>query len=158
MSGSLSVSINEFCLFVLGFNVSLSLFQSYCDGTCMRQVRVLHNWNTPVAGTWQEHPNQSHYKLIPGRLVIFRNTHLSMPSVSKTASCTIILQLLVCRGLGSNPQPSVPHANNLSLNHMGLSINELTYVINVYVSFGNLCEVITNDVVFVRLHVALVDE
>ena len=38
-------------LFVLGFNVSLTLFESYCDGTCMRQVKVLPHWNAPVAGT-----------------------------------------------------------------------------------------------------------
>ena len=42
-------------LFVLGFNVSVTLFQTYCDGTCMRQVRVLPHWNVPVAGTWQEY-------------------------------------------------------------------------------------------------------
>ena len=77
------------CLFVLGFNVSLTLFQSYCDDTCMRQVRVLPHWNAPVAGTWQEHPTQSHYKLTPGRPAIFPSTHLSMPSVSKEDSCTI---------------------------------------------------------------------
>ena len=39
------------CLFVLGFNVSLTLFQSYCDGTCIRQVRMLQHWNAHVAGT-----------------------------------------------------------------------------------------------------------
>ena len=78
-----------FCLFVLGFNVSLALFQSYCDGTCMRQVRVQPHWNAPVAGTWQEHPTESHYKLTPGRPAIFPSTHLSMPSVSKGATNTI---------------------------------------------------------------------
>ena len=35
--------------FVLGFNVSLTLFQSCCDGTCMRQVIMLPHWNAPVA-------------------------------------------------------------------------------------------------------------
>jgi len=39
------------CLFVLGFNVFLTLFQSYCEGTCMRQVRWLIHWNAPIAGT-----------------------------------------------------------------------------------------------------------
>ena len=39
------------CLFVLEFNVSLTLFQSYRDGTSMRQVKVLPHWNAPVAGT-----------------------------------------------------------------------------------------------------------
>ena len=47
---------------MLGFNVFLTLFQSYCDGTCMRQVIVLPHWNAPVAGTWQEHPTQSHIR------------------------------------------------------------------------------------------------
>ena len=40
-----------FVLFVLGFNVSLTLFQSNCDGTCMSQVSVLPHWNAPVIGT-----------------------------------------------------------------------------------------------------------
>ena len=101
------------CLFVLGFKVSLTLFQSYCDGTCMRQVRVLPHWNTSVAGTWQEHPTQSRNKLTPGWPTIFPSTHLSMPSViCKGATCTIFLRLLVCRGLGWNPQPSIPQAKN----------------------------------------------
>ena len=112
--------LNEqgFCLFVLGFNVSLTLFQSYC--TCMRQVIVLPHWNAPVAGTGQEHPTQSHYKMTPGRPAIFPSTHLSMPSVSKGASCTIFLRLLICRRWGSIPQPFVPQANALPLNHLGL--------------------------------------
>ena len=91
------------CLFVLGFNVSLTLSHSYCDGTCMRQVRVLPHWNAPVAGTWQENSTQSHYKLTPGQPAIFPSTHLLMPSVSKGTTCTIFLRLLVCRGWGSNP-------------------------------------------------------
>ena len=107
------------CLSVLGFNVSLTLFQSYCDVTCMRQVIVLPHWNAPVAGTWQEHPTQTHYNLTPGRPAILPSTHISMPSVSKGAACTIFKRLLVCRGWGSNPQPSVPQANALPLNHLG---------------------------------------
>ena len=83
-------SMKFVCLFVLGFNVSLTSFQSYCDGTCIRQVIVLSHWNTPVAGTWQEHTNQSDYKLSPGRPAIIPSSHLSMPSVSKGAACTII--------------------------------------------------------------------
>ena len=41
----------KFCLFVIGFNVSLTLVQSYCDGTHMRQVIVLPHRSAPVAGT-----------------------------------------------------------------------------------------------------------
>ena len=44
---------------------------------------MLPHWNTPVAGTWQEHPNQSHYKLTPDRPAIFPSTYLSMRSASK---------------------------------------------------------------------------
>ena len=106
-------------LFVLGFNVSLTLFQSYCDGTCIRQVRVLPHWNAPVAGTWLEHPTQSHYKLTPGRPAIFPSTHLSLPSVSKGATGTIFLRILVCRRWGSNTQPSVPQANAVPLKPPG---------------------------------------
>ena len=91
-----------FCLFVLGFNVSLTCFQSYCDGTCMRQVIVLPHWNAPVAGTWQEHPTQSHYKLTPGRPAIFPSAHLSMPTVSKGAPCTILTTFGMSR-LGIEP-------------------------------------------------------
>ena len=106
-----------FYLFVLGFNVSLTLVQSYRDGACMRQIRVLQHWNAPVAGTWQEHPYQSYYKLTPGRPAIFSSTHLSMLSVSKGATGTIFLRLLICRGWGSNPQPTVPQAHALPLKH-----------------------------------------
>jgi len=112
------------CLFVLGFNVSLTLFHSYCDGTCMRQVRVLPHWKAPVAGTWQDHPIQSHYKLTPGRPAIFPSSHLSMPSVRKEAACTIFLRRLVCRGWGLKPQPSVPLANALQLHHLGRLMNK----------------------------------
>ena len=124
------------CLFVLGFNVSLTLFQSYCDGTCIRQVIVLPHWNAPVAGTWQEHPTQSHYKLTPGRPAIFPSTHLSMPSVSKGATCTIFLRLLVCRGWGSNQQPSEPQANALPLHHPGRSVIMLRSILfTIYTTF-----------------------
>ena len=90
------------------FNIISVILRRY---TCMRQVIVLPHWNDPVAGIWQDHPTQSHYKLTPGRPAIYPSTHLSMPSVSKGASCTIFLRLLVCRGWGSNPQPFEPQAN-----------------------------------------------
>ena len=79
----------------------------------MRPVKVLPYLNAPVAGTWQEHPCQSHYKPTPGRPAIFPSNHLSMPSVSKGST----LRRSVCRSLGSNPQPS--QANALLLNHLG---------------------------------------
>ena len=85
----------------------------------MRQVKVLPHWNDSVAGIWQDHPTQSHYKLTPGRPAIFPSTYLSMPSVSKGVTCTIFLRLLVCRGWGSNPQPSEPQANALPLHPPG---------------------------------------
>ena len=43
----------------------------------------------------QEHPTQSNYKLTPGQPAIFPGTHLSMPSVSKGATCTIFLRFYV---------------------------------------------------------------
>jgi len=90
----------DYCLFVLGFNVSLTLFQSNFDGTPMRQVIVLPHWSAPVAGTWQVHPTQAHYKLTLGRPAMFPSTRLFMPSTSKGATGTIFLQILVCRGWG----------------------------------------------------------
>ena len=92
MQTRMNISALFVCLFVLGFNVSLILFQSHCDGTCMTQ-RVLPRWNAPVAGTWQEHPTQSHYKLTPGRQAIFPSIHILMPSVSKGATGTIFLRV-----------------------------------------------------------------
>ena len=62
------------CLFNSGFTSLSTVFQSYHDGTCMRQVIVLPHWNAPAAGTWQEHPTQSHYQLTPGRPAIFPST------------------------------------------------------------------------------------
>ena len=88
----------EICLFVLGSNVSLTLFQSYCDGASMIQVIVLPHLSAPVAGTGQEHPTQSHYKLPTGRPTMFPSTHILMSSVSKWASGNILLRLLVCGG------------------------------------------------------------
>jgi len=75
-----------FVLFAIDFNVSLAVFQSYCDGTRMRHVIVLPHWNAPIADTWQEHPIKPHYQLKPGRTAIFPGTHILMPSVSKGAT------------------------------------------------------------------------
>ena len=83
-------SRDERLLFVLGFNISLTLFQSYCDCTCMRQVIVLPHWNALVEDTWQEHSTKSHYKLTPSRPAIFPSTRLSIPSVNKAATHVLV--------------------------------------------------------------------
>ena len=85
----------------------------------MRQVIVLPHRSAPVAGTWQKHSTQSHYKPTPCRPAMCPSTHLIMPSISKGATGRFFLRLLVCRGSGSNPQPSVPKAHALPLNHLG---------------------------------------
>jgi len=51
----------DFYLFELWFNVSLSVFQSCRDVTCVRQIIVLPLWNAFTAGTCQVHPYQLHY-------------------------------------------------------------------------------------------------
>ena len=63
-----------FCLLNSGFTLLSTVLQSYHDSTCMRQVIVLPHCNPPAAGTWQEHPTQSHYQLTPGRPAIFPST------------------------------------------------------------------------------------
>ena len=110
----------------------------------MRQVIVLPHWNDPVAGIWQDHPTQSHYQLTPGRPAIFPSTHLSMPSVSKGATCTIFLRLLVCRGWGSNPQPSVPQANALPLHHLG-RLTKIVWQTNMRLAI-ELCVIRDSDI------------
>ena len=97
-------------------NVSLTLFQSYCDGTCMRQVIVLQLWNAPVAGTWQEHPIQSLYKLTPGRPAIFLSTHLYLNAEHKQGSNWYhLFSTFGMLWLGIKPKPSLPQGNALPM-------------------------------------------
>ena len=95
---------------------------------------ILSNTCDRIVPVWQ------HYNLTPGRPAIFPSTHLSMPSVSKGATCTIFLRLLVCRGWGSHPQPSVPQANALPLNNLGQLFSDCIYhcyqMVKVNVAFG----------------------
>ena len=46
-----SNSVSKNCLFVLGLNVSLTVFQLYRHGTHMRQVMVQPHWSAPAACT-----------------------------------------------------------------------------------------------------------
>jgi len=109
------------CLFVLGLNVSVTLFQSYWDGIHIGQVIELPHWSAPLTGTWQEHPSESHYKLTLGRSAMFPSNHLLMHAKHKQGSYWY--HLFTTFGMWllerSNPYPSVPQADALPLNHQG---------------------------------------
>jgi len=67
-------------------------------------------------------PTKLHYKLALGRLAMFPSPHILMSNLSKGATSTIFLRILVCHSQGSNPQPSIPQADALPLNHRGREI------------------------------------
>ena len=116
MSESLSYKL--FCLFVCDgvkrlFNSVSAILRLYPHETSYNAATLKRSCHTCRHMTRATHPSLSHYQLAPGRPAIFPSTHLLMPSVSNGATGTIFLRLLVCRGQGSNPQPSIPKADTL---------------------------------------------
>ena len=96
-------------LFEFGFNVSLTLVQSYRDGIRMIQVTVVPHWSVPVTYTCHQHPIQSHNQLTPGPLAIF--------NAKRNKKYT--LRLLICRSRGSNQYTSVQQIDALPLREKG---------------------------------------